>query len=53
MKKKTGNPAWDNTEYEKQIRIKVSDLNWIKENKVNASSAAFLNYIIKYYKENK
>ena len=42
---------WE-SQYNKRIRIKTDDLEWIKKNKVNVSSAAFLHYIIEQYKKN-
>lgn len=47
------NKNWENSEYEKLIRIKVSDLEWIKNNKEDMSAAAFLHFIIQFYKAKK
>ena len=45
------NKNWEQTEYKKLIRIKASDLEYIKMNKEQLSAAGFLQHIIKTYRE--
>ena len=47
------NKNWENSEYTKLIRISVPDLEYIKMNKEQLSSAGFLKHIIKIYRDKK
>ena len=50
---KTINKNWKNSEYEKLTRIKLPDLDWLKENKGELSIAGYLHYIIQCHKAKK
>ena len=52
MKEQKINKNWENSEYEKLVRIKVVDWKWLKDNKEDLSIAGYLHYLIQYYKAN-
>lgn len=43
---------WKDSQFKSQIRIRTSQLKWLKENKKTKSAAGFLDIIINFYKQN-